>query len=301
MRQSRARVRPRPGLGQRHRGRVRFVARSTAGARPRAIRGPVRAGGSHRRCRAASAGARRSRRARERRDLVVAGSQMMRHRYSPSTISPRRTSSPRRCTFRVEVVEGLVVGQLRPRMHDVCRITGSSHGRTRVRAADKVPSAIAPTARRSDDRDDDVHGWSLRLFQRWRVPFCTTQSPGFSNTSAPSSSSRYTSPDTTKSKSTVSVVCMPGSSGSCTSASPGQPLVELGERGFDVEVLEQRLAGRPEGEREEAEAVQSAGSSAARPVACRRSAAPRPRRSPTAPGTPTRVAVSASSRRPSRR
>ena len=23
-----------------------------------------------------------------------------------------------------------------------------------------------------------VHGWSLRLFQRWRVPFCTTQSPG---------------------------------------------------------------------------------------------------------------------------
>jgi len=53
-----------------------------------------------------------------------------------------------------------------------------------------------------------------RLPQRWRVPFCTTVSPARSTFSAPSSSSRITSPDRTTSKSIVSVVCIPGLSGS---------------------------------------------------------------------------------------
>jgi len=52
-----------------------------------------------------------------------------------------------------------------------------------------------------------THFSEERLCQACRVPFWTTQSPALRRTSTPSSNSRCTSPQTTTSKSTVSVVC----------------------------------------------------------------------------------------------
>ncbi len=59
------------------------------------------------------------------------------------------------------------------------------------------------------------------LRQAWRVPFCTTVSPGLRWTSTPSSSSSHTSPSRITSKSIVSVVCMPGASASMYPVRPG--------------------------------------------------------------------------------
>src|SRR5262249_4173788 len=52
--------------------------------------------------------------------------------------------------------------------------------------------------------------------QRWRVPFCTTTSPGDSSNSAPSSTSTTVLPERRTPKSVVSVLCVPGSSPSST-------------------------------------------------------------------------------------
>ena len=60
------------------------------------------------------------------------------------------------------------------------------------------------------------------LDHRWRVPFCTTVSPGWSVTIAPSSSSSTGVPDSTTSMSQVAVVCMPGAPGSMWSSRPGR-------------------------------------------------------------------------------
>ena len=154
-------------------------------------------------------------------------------------------------------------------------------------AADKYPAprttcACAPTIETAivhAGRCDCSSGGGCRSARRSR--------PACSNTSAPLSSSRYTSPDTTKSKSTVSVVCIPGFVGSWTFGHPGQSFLEFGERGGDVEVTRAVAAfAGPSGEDAEAKAAAAAGSTAARRADARRSATTAGHRSPTADGTP---------------
>src|SRR6266545_3139755 len=67
-------------------------------------------------------------------------------------------------------------------------------------AASSHALLVAPSSTKAINADSDE-----RFRHACRVPFCTTHVPGVSRTSAPSSSSRSTSPLTTMPKSTESV------------------------------------------------------------------------------------------------